>query len=62
MSDERHLLYVWAPAGYTLEEREGAPPAAGSVVDVGGSSQLVAKVADSPLPGDSRLCAYLQPA
>ncbi len=63
MSKQLHLLYVWTPKGYLLEEREGEPPLVGSLVAAdGGAPQLVSKIAASPLPGDARRCAYLQPA
>jgi len=55
-----YLLFVWRPTGYRLEERDGTPPAVGSEVDVGEGTQRVVKVGPSPLPGDSRPCAYLQ--
>ena len=59
---EEHLLYVWAPTGYALEERPGEPPAVGSELIVGDARLLVSKIASSPLPNDPRPCAYLQPA
>lgn len=62
MTEEQHLLYVWSPAGYTLEERAGEPPAVGSELNVGEARLLVSKIAASPLPNDPRPCAYLQPA
>ena len=55
----QYLLFVWTPAGYQLEEREGQPPAPGSEVEVGDRRERVVKIGPSPLPGDSRLCAYL---
>jgi hypothetical protein len=55
----RYLLFVWTPAGYRLEEREGQPPAPGSEVDLGDRRQRVTKIGPSPLPGDPRPCAYL---
>jgi len=58
---ETHLLFVWKPTGYELEERHGDPPAVGAEVDQNGSTMTVVKVAPSPLPGDRRRCAYLQP-
>ena len=59
---QQHLLFVWRTSGYRLEEREGEPPAVGETVDVGdGAVQRVGKLGPSPLPGDSRRCAYLQP-
>ena len=61
MADEKHLLFVWRPSGYQLVERDGAPPSVGDEVDIDGDErQRVSKVAPSPLPGDSRACAYLQ--
>ena len=56
----RYLLFVWTPGGYRLEEREGQPPAPGSEVELDdGRRERVTKIAPSPLPGDSRPCAYL---
>jgi hypothetical protein len=57
-----YLVFVWTPSGYRLEERQGEPPAAGSEVDEGEKRFRVTKVAQSPLPGDRRTCAYLLPA
>ena len=57
-----YLLFVWTPRGYELREREGEPPALGAQVQEDGKPQRVAKLAPSPLPGDDRVCAYLQGA
>jgi len=57
-----YLVFVWSHAGYTLEERPGEPPQAGTHVDEGERRFLVTKIAPSPLPGDKRPCAYLFPA
>ena len=55
-----HLLFVWRPTGYVLEEREGDPPGVGEEVEVSdGQRQRVVKLGPSPLPGDSRPCAFL---
>jgi hypothetical protein len=55
-----HLLYIWTPTGYRLEEREGEPPAVGQMVELGElGRQEVQKVGSSPLPGDARPCAFL---
>lgn len=59
--DGRYLLFVSKTSGYELAEREGEPPATGSELDDGDGRFLVSKVAASPLPGDERPCAYLQP-
>lgn len=60
MAENGYLLFVWKSSGYELEERSGEPPKPGDEVEVGEQTQLVTKVAPSPLPGDSRPCAYLQ--
>jgi hypothetical protein len=58
-----HLLFVTKPTGYELAERDGDPPATGSTIELDDAGRFeVVKIASSPLPGDSRLCAYLQPA
>jgi hypothetical protein len=54
-----HLLFVWSPAGYELLSRAGAPPRVGDEVGVSGGPRVVTKVGPSPLPGDRRLCAFL---
>jgi hypothetical protein len=59
---EGHLLFVWKPSGYELRERDGDPPETGSELEEDGTRMVVAKVAPSPLPGDERRCAYLQPS
>jgi hypothetical protein len=60
---ERHLLFVSTPGGYVLVEREGPPPSVGRGVELPEQavSFLVTKVGPSPLPNDSRICAYLEP-
>jgi hypothetical protein len=57
-----HLLFIWKPSGYELREAEGDVPAVGAEVEADGQKLRVTKVAPSPLPGDSRPCAYLQAA
>jgi hypothetical protein len=58
---ERHLLFVSSPEGYRLVERDGPPPAALEYVSLPGYENVfrVIKLAESPLPGDRRMCAYL---
>jgi hypothetical protein len=56
-----YLLFVSKPTGYELREREGEPPAIGDEVEEDDERLRVTKVAPSPLPGDSRRCAYLEP-
>jgi hypothetical protein len=56
-----YLEFVWTPHGYEFHEREGDPPQVGSEVEEDSGRFVVMKVAPSPLPGDGRRCAYLQP-
>jgi hypothetical protein len=56
-----YLVFVWSPQGYALETRPGDPPAVGAEVEDRERRFRVMKVASSPLPGDTRVCAYLQP-
>jgi hypothetical protein len=58
----RYLLFIWKPTGYELREAEGEVPAVGSEVEQDEQKLQVTKVAPSPLPGDPRLCVYLQAA
>jgi hypothetical protein len=58
---EGYLLFVMKPTGYELREREGDPPPVGATVEEDGSEQWISKIGASPLPGDDRRCAYLQP-
>jgi hypothetical protein len=60
MNGGTHLIFVWTPNGYELQEREGEPPEVGSQVEVADRTQRVLKIGPSPLPGDSRPCVYLQ--
>jgi hypothetical protein len=56
-----YLLFVSKPTGYELREREGDAPAVGAEVEEDEGRMQVIKVAPSPLPGDSRRCAYVFP-
>jgi len=56
-----HLLFAWTPQGYALHDSLGDVPDVGSRVSVNGHEYEVAKLARSPLPGDERRCAYLEP-
>jgi hypothetical protein len=60
MADEKHLLFIWKPSGYELREADGALPKVGDLVAVDDREERVSKIGPSPLPGDSRHCAYLQ--
>jgi hypothetical protein len=56
-----HLRFLWTASGYELREREGDVPGVGEEVEEDEQRLRVTKVAPSPLPGDLRRCAYLQP-
>lgn len=53
-----HVLFAWTPSGYRLHERDGDPPPVGAELEEDGNELVVTKVGPSPLPGDSRACAY----
>ena len=57
-----YLLFVWKPSGYELRAREGEPPAVGDELEEDEMQMTVTKVGPSPLPGDDRRCAYVQPS
>ena len=50
-----YVLFVWSPSGYTLRERDGEPPRVGDEVEDG---LVITKLGPSPIPGDTRLCAF----
>jgi hypothetical protein len=54
----RYLLWISKPTGYELREGDGEVPAIGSELTDGDMRLRVAKIGPSPLPGDSRACAY----
>ena len=58
---DKYLLFVSKPTGYELREQDGELPAVGTVVELDEGRMQVNRIASSPLPGDSRKCAYLQP-
>jgi hypothetical protein len=55
-----HLLFLWSPSGWTLQERQGDAPSVGATVQDGERTLRVSKVGPSPLPGDRRPCAFTQ--
>ena len=57
-----HLLFGAGAEGYTLVERDGPPPAAGSTLELDGTVDAVTKLAAGPLPGRRDACAYLAAA
>jgi hypothetical protein len=50
-----YVLFVWSPTGYTLRDRDGDPPRVGDEVEEG---LVVTKIGASPVPGDTRPCAF----
>ena len=63
MAENGYLVFVWKTSGYELQERSGELPQVGAQVEEeDGARYRVTKVAPSPLPGDTRRCAYLQAA
>ena len=59
-SSTGYVLFVWSPSGWTLQQRDGEPPALGETVEAGDKTLRVTKLGPSPLPGDRRRCAYTQ--
>jgi hypothetical protein len=61
-AEPKHCLFVSKPTGYELLDRDGEPPAVGSIVELEGQPGrwFVSRVSPSPLPQDRRPCAYLQ--
>ena len=53
-----HVVFLWSPDGYTLYTAPGDPPPVGTELENDGYPIVVAKIGASPLPGDSRPCAY----
>ncbi len=56
-----HILYVMRD-GYGIVEREGRAPDIDALVEIDGREFVVTRVGRSPLPGDDRACAYLEPS
>jgi hypothetical protein len=50
-----YVLFVWSPSGYTLREQDGEPPRVGDEVEDG---LVITKLGRSPIPGDTRPCAF----
>jgi len=56
-----HVLYV-TDAGYRMIERDGGAPGVDALVEIDERQFVVTRIGRSPLPGDRRTCAYLEPA
>lgn len=58
----RHLLFLRGGSGYELRDADGPPPEAGEELEPApGERWIVVKVGASPLPGDPRPCAFVEP-
>ncbi len=55
-----HVLFAGGPHGYRLQERAGAAPPRGSLVELDGERYVVLRLGLSPLPNDRRRCAFLE--
>lgn len=60
-SERAYLLFVSKTSGYELRERKGEPPSVGDEVEEDEVRLRILKVSVSPIPGDSRPCAYASP-
>ena len=58
---DAHLLVV-PGLGYRLLAQAGPVPSEGEVLELDGTRYRVTRSGRSPLPGDDRRCAYLEPA
>jgi chromosome segregation ATPase len=56
-----HRLFL-GTGPYRYVDRDGPPPAARAMVEVDGAVFVVTRVGTSPVPGDGRPCAFLEPA
>ena len=59
---DRHVVLMPLEGVYALAERSGPTPDVGTYEDVDGARFLVARIGRSPLPADSRRCAFLEVA
>lgn len=50
-----YVVFVWSPSGYSLRERDGELPRVGDELEDG---LVVTKIGPSPVPGDTRPCAF----
>src|SRR5262245_50220344 len=63
-SNGGHLLFVPSAEGYELVEGAGESPGLGELLELEGhpGRYAVTRLVRSPLPGDGRPCALLEPA
>jgi hypothetical protein len=60
--EDEHVVVITGSGAYALRIRPGAAPSVGDVVELGDALFVCVRVAASPLPGDDRRCALLEPA
>jgi hypothetical protein len=58
-TDDKHLLFVPGPEGYTMVERPGPPPEAGAAIQHGAAAFTVRKVGECILLGVPIRCALV---
>jgi len=56
-----HVLFISAPTGFSIVERDDEPPSPDELLHLEGSVYRVVSVRRSPLPGDRRPCLVLEP-
>ena len=54
-----HVLFVPAPDGYRLVQRDGPPPDRGAALALEEGAFRVLRLGPSPLPGDRRRCVFV---
>jgi hypothetical protein len=61
MTQNGYLIFISKPTGYELRQGQGDLPGVGQEMEEDGARLRVSNIGPSPLPGDRRRCAYLQP-
>ena len=53
------IAFVSSPTGYRIVDRDGVLPSRGETMELEDGRYVVLRHGPSPLPGDTRSCAYL---
>jgi hypothetical protein len=56
-----YVLFVAAPSGFSIVERDDEPPQPDDLLHLDGGVYRVVTVRRSPFPGDRRPCLVLEP-